>query len=342
MLVKRLSSFAKLTSGVKITGKITVPTPQYLEISDNVSIEKLSVAPKKFILIAKDIKTKEIYCQHHTIITKTRTYEGDEIPENVITISADLEGGVALSHASRESWHYYRRFWDSRKAAKKLSELFKKYEIPVTWAICGHLFLRECDGNHEFTEKDWFGPWLKYDPATDYKKDFAWYMPALIQFLAEEKLFEIGYHSYGHFNYQQCSEETVKKDILLANKIREDWGIKLESFVFPYNQCAYFDLLVKEGEFLNFRGNIGTLYPAYDILDFKDFRFFNTTQMFTPDTMDICNLQLKQLPKETFNYYTHCYQWIEKDGWKDLEQWLKELNKLKESNNIIIKKMNEI
>lgn len=342
MRVKRLSRYAKIAKGVEIAGKITVPTPNYVEIGENVSCRRLNIAPKKFVLIERDVIKEDIYCQHYTILTNPKSYEGKEIDSKVLTISVDLEAGVGLSHVPRENWDYYRKFWDSKNAAEKLARLFKKYEIPLTWAICGHLFLRECDGKHEFTEEDWFGPWLTHDPATDYKNDSAWYMPDLIQFLAGEPLFEIGYHSYGHFDYQQCSEGTAKKDILLANKIRTDWGLKLESFVFPYNQCGYFNLLAKEGNFRNFRGNIGFQYPAYGILDFKDFRFFNTTHMFYPDTMDICNSQLSHLPKKTFNYYTHCYQWIEKDGWKDLEHWLRELNKLKESGNIIIKRMNEI
>jgi hypothetical protein len=128
----------------------------------------------------------------------------------------------------------------------------------------------------------------------------------------------------------------------MAKKIREEWGLKLESFVFPYNQIGHLDLLVNEGNFRNFRGNIGRVYPAFGIFDFRKIYFYNTTQMFSPNFMGICISQLKSLQQKTFNYYTHCYQWIEREGYKDLEDWLKWLNRMREANNIIIKKMGEI
>lgn len=340
--VKRLSEFAKVAEGVEIIGKISAPTPGYLEIGENVAIEILRVAPEKFVMVESDVKTKDITCHQHTIITKSKIYRGKEIPEKVITISVDIEGGIALSHATKESWNYLRKFWDSGKAVEKLASLFKKYEIPVTWAICGHLFLNKCAGNHGFLEKDWFGDWFKHDPATNYKKNSSWYMPEIIQALSKESLFEIGYHSFGHFFYQKCSKDTIKKDILMAKKIQEEYDIKFESFVFPFNQCGYFDLLINEGGFYNFRGNIGRQYRAYGIFDFKDFRFFNTTEMFAPDTMDRCNSQLEHLYGTVANYYTHCYQWIEKDGWKDLEGWLLNLSKLRDLDKIIIKSFQNV
>jgi len=340
--LERLSSFAKIANGVKIAKKIIVPTPEYLEICNNVEIQELHIAPKKYILIEKDVKAKTVHCQRHTIITKKRIYEGKELPGNTTTISVDFEGGVALSHAAFEDWDYLKNFWESRKAVEELAKLFKKYDIPVTWAICGHLFLRECNGQHDILEEDWFGDWFKYDPATNHSNNSAWYMPEVIHILTEEPLFEVGYHSFGHYFYQKCSEDTVKKDIFMAQKIRDDWGLKLETFVFPYNQVGYLDLLVEEGGFRNFRGNIGLVYPAFGIFDFENFRYFNTTQMFSPETMEICFVQLDSLPGATANYYTHCYQWIEKDGWRSLENWLRELSRLRDSKKISIRSFQEI
>lgn len=339
---KKLASFAKIGNSVKIARKIIASTPSYLELCDNVQIEELYVSPKKFVLIEKDVNAKAIQCKRHAIVTKNKIYEGDEIPENIVTISVDVEGGVALSHRRIDEWDYLGNFWDSKKSVENLAKLFKKYEIPVTWAICGHLFLKECDGQHGIIEKDWFGDWFKYDPASNYKNSSAWYMPDAIQNLAQEPLFEIAYHSFGHYRYQECSQNTVMHDIVMAKKIREEWALKLESFVFPYNQIGHLDFLVNEGNFRNFRGNIGLAYPAYGIFDFKTIRFFNTTQMFSPNLMAICFSQLELLRQKTFNYYTHCYQWIETEGWKGLEEWLRELNRMREANNIIIKKMGEI
>ena len=340
--LERLSEFAKISGDVKIAGKIIIPTPQYLEVCNNVSIKWLNITPKKFVLIEKDSTVKNLACPHHTIITKSKIYRGKEIPAKVVTISIDFEGGVALSNAAFREWDHLKKFWDSSKAVEELAQLFKQYEIPVTWAICGHLFLKECDGHHGILEKDWYGDWFQHDPATNYKKNSAWYMPETIQRLAEEPLFEIGYHSFGHYLYQNCSEDTVNKDVLMAEKIRAEWRLRLDTFVFPYNQLGYLDLLANKGGFSNFRGNIGFVYPAYDILDFGEFRFFNTTQMFSPKMMKICHSQLESIQCETFNYYTHCHQWIGREGWNDLEDWLKALKGLRESNKIILKRMDKV
>lgn len=340
--VKKLASFAKIGNSVKIARKIIASTPSYLELCDNVQIEELYVSPKKFVLIEKDVNAKAIQCKRHAIVTKNKIYEGDEIPENIVTISVDVEGGVALSHAAMEEWDYLKNFWNSKTSVENLAKLFIKYEIPVTWAICGHLFLIECNGQHGVIEKDWFGDWFKYDPATNHKNSPAWYMPDVIQNLAQEPLFEIAYHSFGHYRYQGCSQDTVVHDIVMAKKIREEWGLKLETFIFPYNQIGHLDLLVNEGRFQNFRGNIGLAYPAYGIFDFKTIRFFNTTQMFSPNLMALCFSQLGLLGQKTFNYYTHCYQWIEREAWTDLEKWLRHLARLRESKKIVIKRINEI
>jgi len=342
--LKELMRFSCLGKGVSVKGRIRVPTPFYIEMGNNVSIRDMKIAPEKYVLIERDTVVNDLDCQEHSIVSNRKHYTGKEIAGNIITISIDFEGGVALSHAQKEQWDYLKRFWDSRDATMRLASLFKKYQIPVTWAACGHLFLKECAGDHGITEKDWFGEWFAYDPASNYLDDPSWYMPLELKKLAEEPLFEIGYHSFGHYFYKKCSRETMLNDIRMAETIRKEWGLKLESFVFPYNQCDGFNLLVEKGGFRNLRGNIGCKWPMYGVYDFKVFRFFNTTQMISPDTMDICTEQLNHLSsnKRISNYFTHCYQWSEKDAWDALEVWLKELKFLRDSGKIGIKAMCDI
>jgi len=342
--VKELTRYSSLGKAVRVKGRIRIPTPFHIEMGNNVSIRAMTVAPEKHVLIERDTVVNDLYCQEHSIVSNQKHYIGKEITGNLITISIDFEGGVALSHAEKGHWGYLKRFWDSREATMKLAALFKKYRIPVTWAACGHLFLKECTGEHGITEKDWFGEWFKYDPASNYLDDTSWYMPEEIKKLAGEPLFEIGYHSFGHYFYKKCSIETIVEDIHMAETIRKEWGLKLESFVFPYNQCDCFSLLVERGRFRNFRGNIGCKWPMYGVYDFKDFRFFNTTQIISPDTMEICTEQLNHLSsnRRVSNYFTHCYQWSEKDAWDELEAWLKELRFLRDSGKIGIKAMRDI
>lgn len=341
--VKRLSEFSIVGSNSIIVNKIVVPNPKYVQIGRNVSLQELHVAPQKYVLIENHVKDMSgLRCAQHCIKTPKNQYTGRDIEGNLVTLSVDLEGGVALSHASQESWHYHRPFWQSGEAARRLAALFKRYRLPVLWGICGHLFLEECQGNHGYEERDWAGDWFRHDPKTNWHIDQSWYMPDVIRELCDEPLFEIGYHSFAHFRYAMCSEETVAKEIQFSKMLRKTWGIDLDVFVFPYNECNYFDLLCQDGKFKYFRGNIGGQYPATGIIDFGSFCFFNTTQMFAPEKLQTCLMQVEQLGLKPFNYYTHCYQWLEKDGWGQLETWLEKLARLRDDGAINIIKLVEV
>lgn len=339
--MRRLAEYATLGEGAQIGERIIAPTPFFLEIGSQVSLKRLAIAPQKFVFIERGVLRDAMACPKHSIITPTMIHEGEAVSERRVTLSVDVEGGVALSHVDRDEWESYRKRWDTEPAVRRLADLFEKYEIPVTWAICGHLFLDGCDGRHEFSEQDWFGDWFKFDPASHSGENSSWYMPATIKALAGSPRFEIAYHSFGHFRYQRCSEQTLRADIAFAKKLRKEWGLPLESLVFPYNQLGYIDLLLDKGGFRNFRGNIGRLYPAYDVLDFRRFRFYNTTEMFSPERMPLCLSQLDLLSRNTFNYYTHCHQWMEEAGWTGLEEWLRALGRRRDSQGISIKKMSD-
>ena len=167
-------------------------------------------------------------------------------------------------------------------------------------------------------------------------------MPDMVQELNSNPLFEIGYHTFGHFRYSFCSEQTVKRDLEVAEALRTSWGIDLNTFVFPFNESGHFDLLSSDGSFKYFRGNIGRKYPSTGIIDFGRFCFFNTTQMFEPKTMKICLNQLGTLGAMPFNFYTHCHQWCGNDGWAELESMLATLARLRDDEVITIIKMCDI
>jgi peptidoglycan/xylan/chitin deacetylase (PgdA/CDA1 family) len=339
--VKRLSNCARIGNNTKIINQIVASSPAYIEIGDDVQLNYLKVMKETYVFIEHGVQDMNgLRCDQHCIKTPFNEYMGENIEGNLVTISVDFEAGVALSHAPTESWHYYRSFWDSKVCILRLAELFKRHQIPVTWAICGHLFLDSCTGGHEFEEQDWFGDWFLHDPCTSSQTDPSWYMPDVIEELIKVPYFEIGYHTFGHSRYHFCSEKTVNRDMELADQIRKQWGIKLDSFVFPYNECGYFDQL-RAGGFTNIRGNIGRIHPSYGIIDFKGFRFFNTTQMVAPKTMDICRQQLDNLGSHVANYYTHCYQWAEYDSWQELEKWLVQLAMLRDRGKISLQKMND-
>src|SRR5258708_30958657 len=104
-----------------------------------------------------------------------------------------------------------------RLIIKKLLALFKKYNIPVTWAIVGKLY--------EGTDPLWSG------------KD-------IISWIKKDKIHELGSHTYSHEIINQISAKQAN-DEFAKNKAL--------SFVFPRNKIKYLDLLKKNG-FKSYRG----------------------------------------------------------------------------------------
>lgn len=119
-----------------------------------------------------------------------------------------------------------------RVIIKNLLELFKKYNIPATWAIVGKLFTR---------------------PPKSTKNAKLWYAPDLIQMIREYPDQEIASHSFSHIIFNQCSNQQAENDIKNCVKVAREQGLKLTSFVFPRNKIGHLEILKKHG-FTSFRG----------------------------------------------------------------------------------------
>src|SRR5260221_13427879 len=100
---------------------------------------------------------------------------------------------------------------------KKLLALFKKYNIPATWATVGKLY----EGNNRL----WSG------------KD-------IVKLIKKEKLHEIASHTYSHEIMSDISKEEAEKEI--KNNLSK-------SFVFPRNKISHLELL-KKYKFKSYRG----------------------------------------------------------------------------------------
>jgi peptidoglycan/xylan/chitin deacetylase (PgdA/CDA1 family) len=341
--VERLADYAIVGANSSIIEQIVAPSPEYIEIGDNVLLSQLKTRKDSYVFVEHEVQDLDgLSCNQHCIKTPLNQYEGKNIAGNLVTLSVDFEAGVALSHVSAEDWDRYRPLWSSKEGAQRLAELFTRFDIPVTWAICGHLFLEECQGDHGFHEQEWYGDWFSHDPASDWEADTAWYLPDMVREIKDNPLFEIGYHTFGHFRYDFCSKETVLRDMEQAATLRKAWGIKLDSFVFPFNECGHFDLLTQNGSFKYLRGNIGRKYPSTGIIDFGSFCFFNTSQMFEPRTMQTCLNQTGSLGATPFNFYTHCHQWCSSDALAELETWLGSLARLRDAGVINIIRMGDV
>ncbi len=143
-----------------------------------------------------------------------------------------------------------------RKHITPLLELFDHYDIPVTWAVVGHLMLEKCLRNrHGIAHPDliprayysWFPlDWYCFDPCTTVDAAPAWYAPDIVEWIRHARVrHEIGSHSFGHICYgdPECTPSAAVADLSAALEAAARQGIVLKSFVFPRNQVGHLDVL---------------------------------------------------------------------------------------------------
>jgi len=172
-----------------------------------------------------------------------------------LIISADCELAWAWRYTKALSdplGYAIHRAEQSRRNFLELLALFDGYEIPVTWAVLGHLFLENCARNNDrahpevqripyFDNEFWQyreGDWFDADPCTDYQSDPAWYAPDLIQAILNAKVkHEIACHSFSHIDFSDgvCPPGIADSELQKCQEIAREWGLELKSFVFPGN-----------------------------------------------------------------------------------------------------------
>jgi len=197
------------------------------------------------------------------------------VPEDfkaVLLIDADFELAWA--------WQYSKSFINPVSEAKNLAirerenipeilDLCVKYNIPVTWATVGHLFLEACtcvkNRAHielprlsNFENKYWVfsgSDWFENDPCSDYIHEPCWYAPDLIRMiLASNVKHEIGCHTFSHIDCRDeiCPHELLAAELKECKKLANRFGLELKSFVHPGHTIGNLDILKEEG-FTNFR-----------------------------------------------------------------------------------------
>jgi len=145
-----------------------------------------------------------------------------------------------------------------RGTIKALLKLLEAFEIPVTWAVVGHLFLDRCEKVEGVPHPDmprFKDNWYELDPCTDIGRDPLFYGKDLIeQILSSKVKHEIGYHSFSHVIFPLATLEVAEAEIAKGVEIaQKEFGLKLKSFIFPQNKIAHLELLEKYG-FVAFRG----------------------------------------------------------------------------------------
>lgn len=197
------------------------------------------------------------------------------IPEpykSVIIISADFELAWASRYTKNASDSYKKAIENAKRARKNIPiilDLCDEYNIPITWATVGHLFLEKCERVNRiahpdlprlpyFENKYWkydSGDWFQHDPCTNWEESPEWYAPDLIKDILSRKVkHEIGCHTFSHIDCRDevCSKEVFESEIKECQKVAKKYGIELKSFVHPGHTIGNLDSLAKLG-FTSFR-----------------------------------------------------------------------------------------
>jgi Polysaccharide deacetylase len=160
---------------------------------------------------------------------------------------------------------FARRYPDVRGTIDAVLRLLERYEVTATWAVVGHLFLRECRrdaaglAHQELVrpgQRWWPRDWYAVDPCTDRQRDPLWYGDDVLDALQGAAVpQEIGCHSFSHVLYDDpdLTREAVDSDLDACLARAAERGITLRSFVFPRNLEGYHEALRAHG-FTAFRG----------------------------------------------------------------------------------------
>jgi len=184
-----------------------------------------------------------------------------------LIISADFELAWAWQYDKKAPNPYKLAIEQTSLARKNIPiilELCETYNIPVTWATVGHLFLEKCQLENgkvhpEIARLPYFenefikyndGDWFQNDPCTNWKKAPEWYAPDLIQEILNSEInHEIGCHTFSHIDCSDkiCSKEVFKSEILACQNEAAKYGLQLKSFVHPGHTIGNLKALAELG-----------------------------------------------------------------------------------------------
>jgi hypothetical protein len=198
------------------------------------------------------------------------------IPEGykaVCLISVDFEQAWAYLHSKKSKANATLFGIQTRSNIPKILDLCDKFNVPVTWATVGHLFLDSCTaenglkhGNLEriphFENEFWKfqeGDWFDNDPCTDFQTNPEFYGSNLINEILKRKVkHEIACHTFSHIDCsdKRCPAEVFQDEITECLSLAKSKGIEMKSFVHPGHEIGHLNELFELG-FESYRTNFG-------------------------------------------------------------------------------------
>lgn len=199
-------------------------------------------------------------------------------------LSADFEGAWAYSYAKKVADPYDFAMEMAKRERTNiplLLSLFEKYNLPITWATVGHLFLNACSKEaHQwmsriphFENRSWRfnkGDWFQHDPHTNYKENPEWYAPDLIQEIINSPVsHELATHTFSHIDFSDaiCPANVAKDEIKACLEVMSSFGVnKPISICFPAGTWGNVPVLKSNGIKI-YRRKINKYQLAYPYFD---------------------------------------------------------------------------
>lgn len=131
-----------------------------------------------------------------------------------------------------------------RDAIEFILETFENHNIPVTWAVVGHLLLESCSRDSHY-RADYID---EIDPYSDRDDDPLYYAPDIVRMIEDSSVaHEIAGHSFSHPRFSHLNRRQARQEIEAMVETFESAGIELDSMVHPGIDHDYLDLLSEFG-----------------------------------------------------------------------------------------------
>lgn len=273
--------------------------------------------------------------------------------QTVLLISADFE----LAWAPRYDKHCKDPLAAALALARReraniprILDVTAKYDIPITWATVGHLFLRSCKKQNgkkhpeippvpayegpfwDFHGSDWF----EYDPCTDYQSHPEWYAPDLIDQIRNHSAgHEVGCHTFSHIDCREavCPSELMRAELQASKRAAAGLEVTMRSFVHPGHTIGHLDLVAEEG-FTNFRSDDRNLlgYPrkhANGLWEFEQTDEFNFREEWSAEYhvfryMEILRRAIESNTVCVFWFHPSFDQRMVREVWPPVFQFIRE------------------
>lgn len=162
-----------------------------------------------------------------------------------VVISADAELGWGFHDVASPP---RARVGGARDGWRTLLALAEEYDLPLTWAVVGHLLLEDCDGDHD----DVPAPpgWFDHERGPDEWPRSRRFGGELVEDVLSSPVdHEVACHSFSHvvFGAGSTDEELARAELRAFADAADRWGLSPTSFVFPRNVVGHRDVLAEFG-----------------------------------------------------------------------------------------------